>query len=421
MSELTVGHVSVRQEHLQANIGRMFWIRLLQNSGAIMVPGLVPLWKSCGLNMGEITLLQAIFAVTMIMLEVPTGCFADRLGRRASLMMASVMLIFGQICYFQASGFLGFLSGELLMGVGFSFASGADQALLYDTLRELGRAEDYEKTWGRVSRLALFAMAVFSILGGALSSIHLRLPLVAELFCYGCLLPMAALMVEPKRVIKPRVSVIRDICQVAQECLVKRPILRWLVLFPAIINGFNQVALWLYQPYLELCGLSLASIGLVFASMNIMAGVASGRAGSIAARLGRKRSFIAPLVLLVLSYFLMGIFVLPVSVIFIWFQQFVRGYSFVTFPGAMNREVGSERRATALSIQSMAFRLVYSIVLVPTGCLVDSRGIPAACGIIGIVTLLIGVLSVIPLLGVAEKAQSLKVTPRQLLKKVGNF
>lgn len=66
------------------------------------VPVIVLFWNENGLDSLDIYLLQSLFALAVVLLEIPTGLLADRVGRRASLLAGSAMLVLGQAVY--ASG-----------------------------------------------------------------------------------------------------------------------------------------------------------------------------------------------------------------------------------------------------------------------------------------------------------------------------
>ena len=76
--------------------------------------------------MHQIMVLQAIYSVSIVALEIPSGYFADVLGRRRTLILGVIMGTVGMGIYSLSYGFLGFLIAELVLGIGQSFVSGAD-------------------------------------------------------------------------------------------------------------------------------------------------------------------------------------------------------------------------------------------------------------------------------------------------------
>ena len=95
--------------------------------------------------MKDVMLLQAIYSVTIVVLEIPSGYLADAVGRKKTLVFGAIMGFFGFLTYSFSYGFIGFLIAEIILGIGQSMLSGADSALLYDTLLDMKKEKEYIK------------------------------------------------------------------------------------------------------------------------------------------------------------------------------------------------------------------------------------------------------------------------------------
>jgi MFS family permease len=98
------------------------------NGFIFFAPVLVLYLQSKGLTMTQILTLQSIFAFGMVMMEVPTGAFADRYGKRISLVLGSFFFSLGLTIYGMSSHFLQFIMGELCTAIGAAFISGSAPA-----------------------------------------------------------------------------------------------------------------------------------------------------------------------------------------------------------------------------------------------------------------------------------------------------
>src|SRR5579883_2135240 len=107
------------------------------------IPILVPFLKGRGLSFTQILLLNSIYCVTLALLELPTGLFADWAGRKVSLVAAGISMAAGCFLYGAAHAFLSFSLAEVLLAIGMTLASGADSAYLYDLLANQGLAHEY--------------------------------------------------------------------------------------------------------------------------------------------------------------------------------------------------------------------------------------------------------------------------------------
>lgn len=114
------------------------------------VPVMVLFWQDNGLSLTEIMILQSLFSITIVLLEVPTGYFADVFGRRKALIYSSLFSFFGFVIYSLSYNFYQFLLAEILLAFAISLTSGADSALLYDTLKDLKKENLYKKIWGNI-------------------------------------------------------------------------------------------------------------------------------------------------------------------------------------------------------------------------------------------------------------------------------
>jgi MFS family permease len=124
-------------------------------------------WKDqIGLSLAEILLLQAIFSLATLVMEFPSGYISDRIGYRFALNLACLLGITGWATYTLAGSFTGVLIAELQLGASYAFISGADSALLYETLRYDSREEHYAKYDGRMTAWAQAGEAIGAVGAG---------------------------------------------------------------------------------------------------------------------------------------------------------------------------------------------------------------------------------------------------------------
>jgi len=358
---------------------------------AFFLPIIVLFWQDNGLSMTEIMILQSIGAISFVLLEVPTGYFADIFGRKKSLVFSGFFLFGAALAYALGRCFYQFLIAEVLWVFGFSLISGSDSALIFDTLKDLKRGSEYKKIWGHSVFLALIAIAVANILGGFIGKVNFRLTFYLMLPFLALLIPISLSLHEPTRhkLIFKR-GYLWELLRVMKYSLLQNKKLRWLLLYSGIAYAFNQSALWFYQPYFSLSGLKIVQFGFIFASFQIVAAVSSKYAYKIEKKLGEKYSLIMLIVLIGVSFLLMGNFVFLFSFTFAFLQQFVRGFSKVVITDYINKLTESEIRATILSAKNMIGQLIYSIIIPFAGWITDAYSLLQALTVLGITTLLIG-------------------------------
>lgn len=378
-----------RRLALEGNISKCFAIMALLGSFSFSAPTVVILWKENGVSLADGVLLQMIFTITMLVLDVPTGYLADLIGRRTALVLSSLLYLAGAASYTGANGFEGFLAGELLLGGALSLASGADQALLFDTLVELGRQSEFGVLWGRAKSITFKLMALATILGGAIASWNVRAPLALTIIGSLGFVFVTLRLTEASGERQGSRASAKEVLSLAKLALIRNRRTRWLILASAFISASLSAPFWLYQPYLELTGVDIAYLGLFWAAFNLTASFASRNAARIIGGRDDRKVFLVFIGLIALAYGLLGGIVVWASGLFLLLTQLVRGAYEIAFSGWLNGEIEA-RRATQLSLQSMAARLMYLGALLPIRELVKAMGVPSSFRLIGISVLALG-------------------------------
>jgi MFS family permease len=116
----------------------------------------------------------------MAWFEVATGIVADTRGRRLSFLISVALLVVGTLAYVAAGvfegGFPGIVAASVVLGLGYTFYSGAVEAWLVDALHASGFTEPIDRVLARGSMISSVAMLVGSVSGGVLAGVHLALP-----------------------------------------------------------------------------------------------------------------------------------------------------------------------------------------------------------------------------------------------------
>ena len=130
------------QRSSRSNIWKLYLIKIAKWF-MLYMPYIVPFYTNNNLDMHQIMVLQAVYSVSIVVLEIPSGYFADVIGRRRTLILGTLLGAIGFAIYSFSYAFLGFLLAELVLGFGTSFVSGADSALLYDSLLDNRKEKEY--------------------------------------------------------------------------------------------------------------------------------------------------------------------------------------------------------------------------------------------------------------------------------------
>ncbi|GEM_PF-5756354 len=155
--------------------------------------------QSRGLNFTEILALESFVAAGIFLFEIPSGVWADRFGRRRLLVAANALAVVGMAIFATGHHFLFFALESFLGGIGIACASGADQALIYDSLQAEGREGEARGVFGRLSAAGTVGHLVAYPLGGLLASYSLTLPVYVTLISSVLALLLVLQLEEPPR------------------------------------------------------------------------------------------------------------------------------------------------------------------------------------------------------------------------------
>jgi len=153
---------------------RLFiWFRLLFNC-RLYYPIFTVLFLDLGLSIGEFAALNVVWAITIVLLEVPSGALADQFGRRPLVIAAGWLMVaeMAVLCLMPVGNhdvvLWLFVLNRILSGAAEAAASGADEALTYDSLPEAERTTMWPKVMAKLSRASAIGFIITSISGGLL-------------------------------------------------------------------------------------------------------------------------------------------------------------------------------------------------------------------------------------------------------------
>ena len=344
---------------LQSNIIKLYLIKIAKWF-MLFMPIIVLFYQDNGLEMQDIFTLKAVYSIAIVLLEIPSGYLADVLGRKKTLIIGVLLGFFGFVIYDFSYGFWSFLAAELVLGLGQSLISGADSALLYDTLKELGKREKYLRYEGKMVAMGNFAEAIAGILGGFLAEISLRTPFYAQTAVAFIAVPAAFMLIEPVRYQKISRMRFMDIIGIVKYTLFRSGHLKWNIVYSALIGTSTLTMAWFVQPYFKLVGLSLALFGLFWALLNLSVGIFSYYAHKFEYRFGQVKTIIFITLMIPLLYITTSRIQALWGLSFLFLFYFVRGIATPVLKDYINRLTDSNIRATVLSVRSFLIRILFA-------------------------------------------------------------
>jgi MFS family permease len=240
-------------------------LTLLTTLAASFIWGINTLFLlDAGLSNTEAFAANAFFTVGQVIFEVPTGVVADTRGRRYSFLLGAATLLVSTLLYllmweWQAP-FLGWAVASILLGLGFTFFSGATEAWLVDALAATGFDGSLESVFGRAQTVSGGAMLAGSVAGGIVAqATDLGVPYILRATMLGVTFVVAFAFMRdlgfsPRRGANA-VADVKAVFHGAVDGGLRNPPVRWLMLAAPFTVGVGFYAFYALQPYLlELYG-----------------------------------------------------------------------------------------------------------------------------------------------------------------------
>jgi MFS family permease len=359
----------------------------------LYMPIIVLFYQENGLSLKDVLTLQAIYSVAIIVLEIPSGYLGDVWGKKNTIILGAILGTLGFTIYSFSYGFWGFLIAELVLGVGQSFISGSDSAILYDSLKRKGNENLYVKYEGRVLSTGNFAETIAAVAGGFLAEISLRTPFYAQIFVAFLAIPAAFMLIEPYTVEKNRTKALSNILTIVKNSLFKSRELSVNIFFSAIIGCSTLTMAWFIQAYLkDVQNFSEYQIGIAWAVLNLTVGIATIFAYKIEKKLGKLISVLLILIVVGSSYLIIGSTNLKIVFVVIWVFYMIRGIATPVLKDYINRLCQPEVRATVLSVRNFIIRIFFAGFGPMVGWIADLYTIQTAFLLTGFVILSAGLI-----------------------------
>ena len=356
------------------------------------------LFLDFGLTLSQFAVLNAVWAATIVLLEVPSGALADTIGRRNLLVgAAGLMVLEIAVLLLAPVGktdwvFYAFLINRILSGTAEAAASGADEAIAYDALKEEGRVED----WGRVlewqMRMKSLAFIAAMSIGAAVYDPDLMQRLAHWVgmdvawsqettlkFPVFLTFGMAVMALWTTLRMREETGSDERTCEERKPCgrsilaafkltiragawIVQTPFALVVILFGLLFDHIIRMVMTMASQYYRLIDLPEASFGLIGSGLAVL-GIFIPR---LARHMAEKRTaaynlgvvgILTLAGLAGMTFFLPVFGLIPVVLL--------SGVSYLTaffISHYLNRMTASDQRATVLSFKGLSFNLAYGII-----------------------------------------------------------
>lgn len=348
-----------RQRFNWNNIHKIILIKLL-TSLYFYSPYMTLFFLGRGFNYVQINSIWGIIVFTMFLMEVPTGILADRWGRHRAIQLAILLQFIGEVLFLFITDYWLLVIDAVIAGIGFAFASGALEAMVYDQLKAEERPEDMQAVMGKITGAGYIGFVLAFGLSGLLvpqaEQVNIAHAILATVIAVG-LGFIVTLWLKPEQqfgeemIIRPSP---KKLLFDGFHLLRENKTLQHLLLLSVFTIAFWDYLGNLYQPYFQHIGVPDRLFGLTLAFASAAAFFAAQNVHKLEKHIGPRWSFLTATLGPGLIYLILFLNRTPwIGVVSIILFRGFNALKVPLFADYNNRQIASHNRATVLSLMSM--------------------------------------------------------------------
>ncbi len=383
-------------KNLPKNTLQLYLIKVAKWFNLVM-PIVVLFYQENGLSMSQIFILKSIYSLAMVSTELPSGYLADVWGCRKTILFGAFLGSLGMLIYSFSANFYSFVFAEIILGIGFSFISGADSAMLYDSLKVENRENEYIKYEGQITSAGNFAEALAGVAGGLLATISFRTPYYFQFIVASIAIPAAFMLKEPQHILERTRLKMSEILSIIKVTYLQVE-MRSAIMISSFTGAATLTYAWFVQPYFQEAGVPVSVFGILWTLLNLSAGVFSMFSYKVERFLGNKKTLILIVVLISLGFIFTACEVSLAGIVILFGFYMVRGIATPVLKDQINQYTDSKVRATILSVRNMEIRIIFAVVGPILGFLTDKFNLSTALIVCGFAYFVGGMLSIRPFL-----------------------
>ncbi|MBK1810211.1 MFS transporter [Clostridium sp. YIM B02505] len=352
------------KNRLRKNIRKNYLFVLLNNFSFTNGIWMIYL-ASKGLTLTELGLIEGVFHLTSFLMEIPTGAIADIWGRKVSRICGRMVSLVSSIIMLFSNTFLGFTMAFIISAVSYNLESGAGDALIYDSLKEIDEDKKYMKIFGFSELIMQVASTGGLIIGGYLSKYNYKYAYIAAIIvglinfihCFSFTEPKIEMKTEHKSLKTIKEQVVKS-----YTIIVSNKVIGFLLIFSQAIFMFNTSIFFYFQNYLLANGMTQDKIGIILALSSLGSAIVGANGYRIERKIGQVG--IIAVVPILIAACIWGAALSKYYYIFFIAVSSMESLIYVVVGDYINKLIPSEKRATILSMGSMIFS-AYMIIIFP--------------------------------------------------------
>jgi len=340
-----------------------------------------------GFSLFQIGMVETVFHLTSLTMEVPTGIIADLYGRKFSRTLGIISYFIYIALMILSSNFILIALAFFFCGLSYTFESGSGEALVYDSLIFLKKEDDYMKVNGKKEVLFQLGSSISLFVGGYIAMVSFNLTFEITALFYFLALMVILLMHETPLAKRKKHHSFKDMMiehyVKSTKVVFQSKRLLYLIIIGAMMAAPITVLFMYLQNYLNLLGYSYFIIGVLLGVHSLLAAFGGILAYKLEKKYQERKILIIVPLLMTVSFWL----ILVDEIIFLpfIFLGFLDSIFYVVLTGYINKIIPSETRATALSFSGLMFSIIMIIIFPIIGMIGDLYSLKISFFILAII------------------------------------
>jgi MFS family permease len=230
----------------------------------LIYPFYMLMFEDYGLSPVKISLLLTVWAISVLVLEVPSGALADRFSRKWVIISAQCFKITAFSLWVFFPSFIGFFLGFLFWGIKEALASGTFEALIYDELKESGKEKQYLKVLGRIKGIVFISVVLAALIGSGAIKLGYRFVLLMSILSIIIATSLILFLPEAKSYKKEKKLQYREILKKGLFYSVKTPRILPVLLFISCLFGLAGTLEEFWPLFAKEIGIKKQYISLIY-------------------------------------------------------------------------------------------------------------------------------------------------------------
>lgn len=320
-----------------------------------------------------------------ILMEVPTGSWADRFGRKRVYMIGLVLNVFGSLFFIFTKSYPLLLVGQIFIGTGIAIISGTLESLIYDSLVAHKQESRYKSIAANKQTFLFLGRSTAALLSGFFYAASPTFPYVGRAVTFGIIIIATLFLTEFEHKKSDALSDIEQIKRTVMELFKQLDVKQYMLMF-LVFTALGNVLFIAYQPYFEQSGFSVETIGIIYIFISIFSAAGT----QVVKRIDNDKNHFT-----ILKVMLMCVVISAVLMYFLHdnlallgplLLSVVFGFSAPVTNNFINKQLSSDKRATGLSIAYLLQKLAFTVFASLTGILLDKTSLGFTTLFVAIIT-----------------------------------